>query len=350
MIDVIETIDDFSALRAIWEKLDQNPNLRIFQTYKWCRAAWDECLSKENRNRLWILKWYQEGKEDIVIFPFYIDSKGCLRFIMDTHSDACDSVYSEGSINRYWVYKEAADAICKNRDIKNVFLQKMPSGCEALGYFPINLAGSVTSRDNAFSWLYSPQTDSFISGQAQLRRKDRDRLKAIGRKASGLRFDILSIDGGGAFPEAAIRRLRSRMVGLRRPNDTFLSDDMIAFIRRIYQDGKCEIPILSDDLGVHALAFRLLNGTRINFWIVEYDNHQLVTELYMKYMEAKARLGACIFDFGVGSYGYKLGTYRPALGVTFSIRYSPSIVRQLYGLMVTNIRLLKDIIKPRRKK
>lgn len=350
MIDIIDTLDGFSALKPIWEKLEQNPKLRIFQTYTWCRAAWDEYLSKKNNNRLWILKWHQDGKDDIVIFPFYIDCRGCLRFILDTHSDACDSVYSEGVVNRYWTYKEAADAIRAHSEIKSVFFQKLPSGSEALDYFPILLLGSVTSRDNAFSWVLSPQSESFISGQVQLRRKDRDRLKAIARKASGLRFDILSIGNRSAFPEDAIKRLRSRMVGWRRSNDTFLSDEMISFINKIYQDGKCEIPVLSDDLGVHVLAFRLLEGTRINYWVVEYDNPRLVTELYLKYMDAKVKEHGYFFDFGVGAYGYKLGTYRPVLGVTFSIRYSRSIVRQLCGLLATNIRLLKDIIKPRRKK
>ncbi len=347
MIDVIDTLEKFDALKDEWERIEQNPDMRIFQTYSWCRNAWDICVSKEKGTRLWILRWHQDGKDDVVIFPFYIDGKGCLRFIMDRHSDVCNAVYDSRNLNRHWVYKEATAAILENKAIKSVFLQKMEGGGEALNYMSVLIPGCVVSRDNAFSWIKSEKTDKFIAAQTQLRRKDRDRLKAILRKTGELRFRICSTENGDEFPAKAIIALRSSMVGKFRHDDSFLNDDMLCFARKIYDAGMSEIPVLENDDGVCALAFRFLKNRRINYWIVLYRNQILTTELYLRYMIDKAKDSAWIFDFGVGAYGYKLGTYRPEVGVTFSLRYAKNAIRNLMCLLEADVRLVKDVLKPR---
>ena len=347
MIDIITDVRSFEQLKKEWERIECNPELRIFQTYVWCRTAWDSCVSKENGVRLWILYWHQEGKDDTVIFPFYIDRQRRLRIIMDTHSDICDSVHGPSNINRHWAYKEAAEIIRCEKSISSVFLQKMDGRSELLNYFSVLLPGCVVSRDNAFSWLVAEQSDSFIAGQKQFRRKDRDRLKAIARKKDGFDFKILSLSNGDTFPEGYVVDLRKTMIGWRRRDASFLTDHMINFIKEIYISGKCEIPVLVKDGCVSALAFRLLKGNWISYWIVLYKEQRLTTELYLAYMMQKTQECGCVFDFGVGTYGYKLGVFRPKLGATFSLRYARNLFCHLLCLINANVRLLKDLFKPR---
>ena len=70
MIEVIDTLEKMEALKEEWERLEQNPEMRIFQTYAWCRHAWEHVVSKELGAKLWILRWSQAGRDDTVIFPF----------------------------------------------------------------------------------------------------------------------------------------------------------------------------------------------------------------------------------------------------------------------------------------
>ena len=347
MIEVIDTLEKMEALKEEWERLEQNPEMRIFQTYAWCRHAWEWCVSKEEGAKLWLLRWSQAGREDTVIFPFYIDGRGTLRFIMDRHSDVCNAVYGERG-NHHWCYKEVADLVLSVAEIKSVSFAKMLGESECLNYLAILLPGSVVNKDNAYSYLVSPKTNQFITSQSQLKSKDRSRLNGINRKPGILK--IANVINGDVFPKEDILRLRELMLASRRRECAFFSDDMLIFIQKVYEEGKCEVARLYvGDVAV-ALAFRLLNDVRINYWIVLYEDKKTVTELYLKYMCEKATERNYVFDFGVGAYAYKLSTFRPSVGITFSLNYSSRLFKQLNGLKDANIRLLKDILKPRLKR
>ncbi len=351
MIDIIDTLEKFDALKDEWERIEQNPDMRIFQTYSWCRNAWDICVSKEKGARLWILRWHQDGKDDVVIFPFYIDGKGCLRFIMDRHSDVCNAVYDSSRINRHWVYKEASEAILENKDIKSVFLQKMEGGGELLNYMSVLIPGSVVSRDNAFSWIESKKTDQFVAGQEQLKRsEERHRLKPMLRKSNELNFKIYSVETGDEFPVSAINTIRDGMIGKFRADSTFLDGEMLKLVKSIYESGKCEIAVFENEKKFCSLTFQFLKERRIIFWIVLYQNKNLTAALYLRYMIEKSKKDNWIFDFGVGAYEYKLRTYRPEIRVTFSLRYAKNAIRNLWCLLEADVRLVKDILKPRLKK
>jgi hypothetical protein len=178
-----------------------------------------------------------------------------------------------------------------------------------------------------------------------LKSKDRSRLNGINRKPGILK--IANDINGDVFPKEEILHLRERMLVSGRRECTFFSDEMLLFIQKMYEEGKCEIALLYIDAVAVALAFRLLNGVRINYWIVLYEDKKAVTELYLKYMCEKSAERNYIFDFGVGAYAYKLSTFRPAVGITFSLNYSSQLLKQLHGLKDANVRLLKDILKPR---
>lgn len=345
MIEVIDTLEKLDAIKDAWRKLELNPNLRVQQTFIWNRTGWVHYNSKEPKARLRVLKWYQDGKDNVVIFPFYIDGKGTLRFLMDAHSDILDAVYEAG-VNLYHPFKEAADWIIASKEVRRVHFRQMYGVGEAFNYFGVLLPTPIIYRDHAFSWLESIATDNFIAEQKQLRQKERSRLKALLRKSDGYTFKILSKSAGDEYPESAILKLRAYLVANTRRTLAFFPDNLIKFSNVLFDNGVCEIPIFEDENGVHALAFRLLKGMRINFWIFMYDDNRLPTELYVKYMMERAKGEARIFDFGAGAYKYKLQTFCPKLGVTFSLRMAKSPWGQLMAVKDLIVRYAKDYLKP----
>lgn len=345
MIEIIESDSAFEALGAEWRGLQQDAGVRVFQTYEWCWYGWLLTKSVDTSARLWILKWVREGCPDEVILPAYIDGCGQLRFINDLHSDVCDAVYRSDGLNRHYAYKEMTDAILCDKRIRGIAFHKMIGGSEALNYFGVLLRGAFVYRDNSYSWVTTPRTDAFISEQVQLKQKDRSRLKGIVRKGAGFDFKIYAKNKGDVYPVDRIRNLRDFMAQGIRGGMSFLSDGMIEFMGNLYNCGMCEIPVLESADGVQILAYRMIKGTRVNCWVVLYRNARMTTELYVRYMSEKAKESQWVFDFGVGAYGYKLGTFRPELGVTMSVAYGKGIWRQMLVGLRVNLRFVKDYIK-----
>ena len=342
MIDIINTVEAFERLRPEWEDLERNPSLRIFQTYVWCKSAWDCYVSKESAARLWILRWHQDGKEDVVIFPLYIDGKGCLRFIMDTHSDVCDSVHRLHA-NRHIAYKEAADCIVSNKRIKCVWLQKMRGESEAMHYFGVFLPAAIIYKDNAYSWISSDKSEDFIRWQPQLRSKDKADLKAIKRKADKYELCVYGA-GGEPFPEELIHIFRSEMLNNTKREIVFLPNELIAFSQKIYESGIADIVVMKDNGHPVALNFLLKKDDRFLSWIFLYTDPRSSTSMYVKLLSEFAKAKAFVFDFGVGVYSYKIGTFRPETEVLFSLRCGFSPWQHIRCAIAMNFRFAKDYL------
>ena len=349
MVTVIETTSAFEVLQTEWERFEDNPQMRIFQTYAWCKAAWDCYLSKEHGARLWILRWHQEGKDDVVIFPFYSDGDGCLRFIMDTHSDICDAVYPKGG-NRNAVYKEVAEYILSERRIKSIWLQKMCGESEALRYLGVFLSAPVVYKDNAFSWVCSVKCEDYITNQTQMRSKDKADLKAIRRKAEKYEMDIISVEKGDPFPEEKILEFRKAMLANTSREIAFLPDDLVNFSRHIYDSSCADIVTLSEQGKMVALNFILKKDKSYLSWIFLYTNPRTSTAMYAKLLTRLAQERAFEFNFGVGVYSYKIGTFRPETGLTFSLRCGLTWWRHLTCALAMNYRFAKDYLKAKLRK
>lgn len=342
MIEIIKTVEKFKALEPIWRKLEQGPRMRVFQTFDWCWNAWTKYHSKIEGDKLWILHW-SHGNEHVV-FPFFVDKIGTLRFIMDTHSDTLDAVYQSG-FNHHLAFKECVDLILGDKFIKQIWLQKTYGEGEGLRFFSVLLPGPCVARDHAFSWIDVGQNQPYLTFQQHLRSKDKVRYKGFLKKANECELRILSAKNGNEFPRDTVRQIRDAMIGSTRANASFLTDDMIDFIANIYERGLCEIPMLSYRGIVEALDFRLVKDGRSLAWIFITTNPHRATELYIRYAESTYRYDQQILDFGVGPYGWKMLTFRPELNPTFSIRLGKTVLRHIKCLFSANIRMIKDYLK-----
>ena len=348
MFEVIDTLEKLDKEAKAWRSVERSPDMLIFQTFDWCRSAWVHILSKDKANKLWTLKWTQDGRDDVVFFPFYIDGKGTLRYILDTDSDALNSVYSGRTANRYWCYREVADAIIAAQGIKNVSLQKMRCGSEALDYLGVLLSGAIVYKDNAFAFMDVEPGGDIVFSRHHMRSSDRKHWRHLLKKSDKFDFDVLRQGKGDDFPEAEVGRLVSEMsaAGMRKPG--FFAADMMEFVKHLYSLGLCEIPVLKENGKVATIEFRLLKNGYVLDWIFLSSIPSTGTEINVKYCTEKAKEFCGTMDFGVGAYEYKILTSRPKLGVTFSIKYAKNSSCFVANLLSMCMRVGKDWIKGKR--
>lgn len=345
MIDVINTIERWNEEAGQWKTVEQSPAMLIFQTFEWCKAAWECVLSKSDTNKLWVLKWTQDGRDDVVYFPFYIDGRGTLRIMLDSDTDACNAVYNSIEVNRYWCYREVADAINAEPCIKRVWFQKMRCDSEMLDYLGVFLQGALLYKDNAYARMALKEGGDITCSQAHMRSSDRKHWRQLLRKSERFGFKVFSKSGNEPFPEADIRRIAQEMVDAGFRKSGFLSDELIAFAGCLYENGLCEIPVLKEDNKIVTIEFRLVKGDYTLDWIFLSKNPSTGTEINVKYCTERAKAHSGVLDFGVGAYEYKILTTRPEVGVTFSLRYSKSFAGELMDLASLGVRLGKDMVK-----
>ena len=351
MVETFETPRGFDALEAEWRDLERWEGMRIFQTYDWNRLAWDNCVSGREE-RLFLIRWRSGDARESVIFPFFIDGSGCLRFIMDRHSDVCNAVYRNESLLP-GACGEVADLIASEKRIKSVWLQKMQGGSGALAGLSAALHKSFVYKDNAYPYVV-PSGKDFIAGMQWTKSSDRANLKAACRKFPDAGIEYLSVANGDAFPRDAILALRSGMLSDGSRKEDFLTPEMLAFAESLYNSGGgMSVCILKNNGKPEALNFILEKGNRFLSWIFLYaDKNASSVLLYTKLMQklCAENPAGYVFDFGVGVYDYKIRTFRPMLEPLFSLRASKSPWGGLRMLYRANVRLLKDLLKPRLKK
>ena len=327
---MIAIYSDFNdELRGLWRSLQDEYDALVFQTLEWCECAWNTFCAPKRGERLHVIVWRGEKGESPVLLPTFIDRHATLRFIGDAHSDCGDALYLPGG-NLYWPFRKIAEAIVSDKHVSAVCLQKFRRDSASLGYLGVLFKGALVYRDHAYSWLLLPEGSDFIDGQHQLRAKDRDRINTIKREFSGYVLSILSSHKGDAFPKLVIARLLEDMKRSGLRSKGFFGDNLMDFAQRIFEAGLCEIVVLRKDGKDLALSFQLRRGKRNHCWIFLYCDGRLNTLHRVGYLEKIAPQGG-VFDFGVGAYGYKLGTFRPALDCTFSIRWGRGFPQKAYA-------------------
>ena len=312
MIEIVESEAGFDALRDAWNEMARD---EAWNSFLWCREAW-KCQTGSLR----IIVWSRDAQR--AIFPFFVDGKGALRLIGDELSDGGDVVCCREA-NLYWAFREAADAVREMRDVKRVWLMKMPADSQLLAHWCAMWPESVVFKAPATTFLHVPHSDDVVRALPGLKRKDRGRLDAISRLAAGYSFELRSV---GEFPRAEIDELRAAMCAQGRRAADFLPEAWVDFAGRLYAAGAAEVPMFFKDGAPQALAFRFRSGRdaspRWLSWICLSRDPHLVSALYLRYIEEKAKGGAFTIDFGTGAYGYKLGTFRPQISANFTFRAS----------------------------
>lgn len=343
MIEIIDTVEKFDELQSIWERLESGPDMTVQQTFKWNRLGWDAIAG--DGNSLFILKWTQDGKDDVVILPLYIDNNGTLRFIFDEQTDCCNSVYGNSVECRFWPYREAADAILAEPRIHRVRLDKMAPNSEALNYLCVFLQDSRVCKTNAYSWVCTGSEKDFIAAQKHMLSKDRKHFRYLTKKAEGLTFGVLSKRAYNPFPSEAIVQLRDYMIEQGARDKSFVNERQLRFVGAMYDAGLCEIPMLRDDSGVVALNIHFVWRDTSLAWIFLGKDMQYGTGVYVKYCADWANENAGKVDLGTGAYEYKLLTFRPFLRAVYTLEFEKTKKARISSAKCRFVASLKQLVK-----
>ena len=327
---MIKIYHDFPGeVESLWRDLERDPKVLVFQTFVWCESAWRTFAGARKGRSVHIIVWRGDKGETPVLLPTFIDEHGALRFIGDEHSDAGDALY-ERNVNKHWAFKEIVEYIRGDRDVRSVALQKFRLDSEALQYLSVFMKDALVYRDHTYSWIEFPAGKGFMEGQVHLKAKDRDRIKANERKCSGSLVRVFSSMRRDAFPVERIEKMLDVMKATGARDGHFFDEKIMSFVRRLYDAGACEIVALSKGDIDEAISFQMVKGNRNHCWVFLYSDPQKNTMHRVKYFDEIAASGG-IVDFGVGTYDYKMGTFRPALGCTFSLRWGRGLFMKMYA-------------------
>lgn len=340
-INLIETEEKLLLLKEEWDALvAANPMARVFQTFDWNIAMWSIYHRRMTPGgRLYVINAVREGHDEKAIFPFWLDNKGVLRFISSAYSDMCDAVYAQHTGNWDNFYCDVAKFILDDKRVKSLALSKLVEGSEILDYFGVCFPDVEIKRQFPFSYLPVAKSDNISDALGHLTSKERSYIRSLLKKHPEFDFKIFSKSTGDAFPRAGIVELRDDMVKAGKRVLTAVPDVSIDCMEAVYEKGLCEVAVLSNESGRFELAsYRVKNGNIINFWMVLYRDGALTTEVDARYIAQKAVERDYIYDWGIGVYAYKLGTFRPLVSNVFTLETKTYSVANL-------LRDVKSVVK-----
>ena len=273
MIEIIDTIDKFKTLEIEWNTLFHNANdVTFFQTFKYNWIAWETFATPNDK--LYIIIYRTNDKELQAIFPFYINGKGFLKFINDRHTD-----FSNSPILAYWKVFQG-----------NAFV----------------------FSQTEHSWLNCPKSESIFSEFRHLNAKERKRLVTLDKKSVQCNMKIFNI-ANEPYPEHVINRIIQLMIDSGLRSSSYLNDTMRLFMRKLYENGLVELPVLYDNGEPISLGFVFVNEQRTYSmrWVILYKSGQFNLWNNVRYIVEKSQIGSSVVDFGRGGYDYKMQNFRP---------------------------------------
>lgn len=320
MIKVIDNINKLEEIREYWNVLyKEDDSYTPFQSFDYIYISWKRF---HRGYSLFVILFYQ-NKEKLpsAIFPFCIDSKKCLRFINEDHSDFQTVITKKSLKADLKMYEEVYGFIKSQPHIQRICLNHLRHDDLLLHYF-----GHVSSYARLYgteSYSYLPISNqgggSFIDSLRHLTAKERNRLKNIEKKAMDLSFKILSADND-YYPEKEVNELVQIMIKNGIRSTAYFTDNLLGFIKDLYQAGVLKIGMIyrGEELGSISFYYQCNNGMCIQ-WIIVYSDKVYNLQAKLKIINSVYEKGGGIFNFGRGTYAYKIQHFRPIIQNLFCV-------------------------------
>ena len=334
----------------IINKYVEDSNCTPFQSFDYNYISWNR-FSQTDYSLFVILYYQNQEKALSAIFPFCIDSKNCLRFINEDHSDFQTAIVKELVKADLKMYEEVYEFIKKQPNIQRICLNHLRHDDLLLHYF-----GHVSSYARLYgteSYSYLPISNqgkegSFIDTLRHLTAKERNRLKNIEKKAMDLSFKILSADNDG-YPEKEVNELVQIMIKNGIRSTAYFTDNLLRFIKDLYQAGVLKIGMIyRGELGSISFYYQCNNGMCIQ-WIIVYSDKTYNLQAKLKIINSVYESGGGIFNFGRGTYAYKIQHFRPIIQNLFCVdipfRRKARMMLMLDSLKEVNKKILYNIKK-----
>lgn len=343
-IKIVRTEEEFLALKPKWDSLvAKNPALTVFQTFEWNYSAWTFFYKRVHPGfKLFVVTSEWANHDAKVILPFYLNDDGCLEFIGWGLADVCSEVCARHTDNWHVFYDHILDEIESCGEVRGLNLSLMEADSEIFRYWGVLSKDVRISRVGGYSLVSLSRTEDFGAALTYLSKKDRKQIKALMRKNASRRYERISRETM-AFPRAQIVRLRDDMCASGKRYYHFFRDEAIDLMEDMYGKGLCELAVFKSEDGEFEYAgFRLLHNGHSNFSTALYKDKRDSTGNHVCYMADKLRMNDCVFDFGLGLYGYKLETFRPVVRHVFKLESRPKTLR---NFMKEENALLKFYVK-----
>lgn len=290
-IRVIDTLEEFIAIKSVWEALWKCSRTTVFQSYSINAEAYVQLLSHKTLQIILI----EENQSIKAIFPCYIDTNKKLRFINDDHFDYCGPIISEGILLNK-IFKLFAKYVQQNKKVSQVFLKNLYSAqiASLLNYH-------FKKCKSLFSEVQHCQIDNFKEWD-QLTSSEKSELKRIKKKFSQATTTRLSY-----FPKKGLESLMSSMVkqGLRKKN--FYNKPFIRWMESIFEKGLIEVWRFEQDGKLLSLSCHLVSKESRIIWIDFYDPKPYTNIAHYIYffenLEEKS------ISLGRGTHSYKMNNF-----------------------------------------
>ncbi len=322
MIKIIKNINELEKIRECWDVLyKEDDNCTPFQSFDYNYISWKRFHQGYS---LFVLLFYQNQEKSLsAIFPFCIDSKNCLRFINEDHSDFQTAIVKKTAKADLKMYEEVYGFIKNQPDIQRICLNHLRHDDLLLHYFGhvssyARLYGKESYSYLSISSCYD-NSDSFIDSLHHLTAKERNRLKNIEKKASDLSFKIISIKSDD-YPEKEVNELVNFMISKGIRSSAYFTDNLLGFIKDLYQAGVLKIGMTYQGqvLGSISFFYHCMNGMCIQ-WIIVYSDKAYNLQAKLKIINSVYENGGGIFNFGRGTYAYKIQHFRPIIQNLFCV-------------------------------
>ena len=311
MIVIIVTIVKFKTLVIEWNSLFLNANdVTFFQTFKYNWIAWETFATPNDK--LYIIIYRTNDKELQAIFPFYINGKGFLKFINDRHTDFCNIIISKEVVAIYNLMNDVWKFVEEDKLIRFLLLDNVVSNSPILAYWKVFQGNAFVFSQTEHSWLNCPKSESIFSEFRHLNAKERKRLVTLDKKSVQCNMKIFNI-ANEPYPEHVINRIIQLMIDSGLRSSSYLNDTMRLFMRKLYENGLVELPVLYDNGEPISLGFVFVNEQRTYSmrWVILYKSGQFNLWNNVRYIVEKSQIGSSVVDFGRGGYDYKMQNFRP---------------------------------------
>ena len=323
MIKIIKTINELEAIRECWNALyEEDDNCTPFQSFDYNYISWKRFHEKSSSLFVIVYSLKQE-KVPCAIFPFCIDSGNCLRFINEDHSDFQTAIVRKSVKADLDMYEEVYGFVKKQPYIDRICLNHLRHDDLLLHYFGHVSTYARLYGTESYSYLpIFPHQDyggSFIDSLRHLTAKERNRLKNIEKKATNLSFKTISIKSD-VYPEKEVKELVHVMIDKGIRSTTYFTDSLLGFIKDLYQAGVLTIGMMykGESLGSISFFYQCKNGMCIQ-WIIVYSDKTYNLQAKLKIINYVYENGGGIFNFGRGTYAYKIQHFKPIIKNLFCV-------------------------------
>ena len=353
MIRIVKNDDDLILVRDSWNALyEEDDNCTPFQAFDYNYISWKRFCQKDCTLFV-ILYYHNQEKVPCAIFPFCIDSKNCLRFINEDHSDFQTAIVKDVAKTDLNMYEEVYSLIKSQPNINRICLNHLRHDDLLIPYWGHISTYARLYGTESYSYLpiSSNQEDgsSFIDSFHHLTAKERNRLKNIEKKATNLSFRIITIDSE-AYPEKEVMDLVQVMIKKGIRSTAYFSDSLLGFIKDLYQTGILKIGMIyqGENLGSISFFYQCKTGMCIQ-WIIVYSDKAYNLQAKLRIIKSVYDSGGGIFNFGRGTYAYKIQHFRPIIQNLFCVdipfRRKSRMMLMLDSLKEFNKKIMYNIIK-----